>query len=393
MNDPWLTLIGMQHDTAAALPPASVAALAAAEVVIGGARHLDLVGAEDRGVPWPIPFTVDPILAARGRRTVVLASGDPFWFGAGGSLVSHLDPAEWTVLPGASTFQLIAGHLGWRMEEITCHGLHAAPFARLRRVLSPHGRLICLLRDGETPADLAAWLTAQGAGDATLYVCERMGGAAQRVRTAQAAAFDIEGIGAPVAMAVQLPGDVGLSRASGLPDDIFSHDGQITKRPVRALTLSALAPRPGALLWDLGAGSGSVSVEWCLAGGRALAFERHATRAENIAQNIADFGIDHRMQVLTGLSSDLIKGQPIPVAVFIGGGGTRPLYDQLFDVLPQGTRVVANGVTLETEALLTRLHSEKGGSLLRVELASSEALGTMRGWQPARPVVQWSVTL
>ncbi|MFK7834689.1 MAG: precorrin-6y C5,15-methyltransferase (decarboxylating) subunit CbiE [Sulfitobacter sp.] len=393
MGDPWVTIIGMSDDTAEQLPPASRTALEAAEVIFGGPRHLELVKAGARGAAWPVPFSIDPVLAAKGRRVVLLTSGDPFWFGAGGTLAAHLDPGEWRTIPAPSTFSLIAGHLGWRMEDITCHGLHAAPFERLRRVLSPKGRLICLLRDGDAPAAFADWLCGQDADGATLHVCERMGGARQRVRTARADAFDLTDIVAPVAIAVELPAGIGLSRASGLPDDSFAHDGQITKRPVRALTLCALAPRCDELLWDIGAGSGSISVEWCLAGGRAIAFERNSARVANIRQNIADFGLGHRMQVVEGCSSETLPQDVEPDAVFVGGGGTPTLFEQLFAVLPTGSRLVANGVTLETEALLAHLHSARGGNLMRVELAHAAPLGQMRGWQPVRPLVQWSVTL
>lgn len=393
MGDPWLDIIGMTDDSAAALPSASRAAIDSAEVIIGGPRHLERVGAGDRGQPWPVPFSIDPVLALRGQKVVVLASGDPFWFGAGGSLSAHLKPGEWRVLPAPSTFALIAGHLGWRMEEITCHGLHAAPLAQLRSVLSPNGRMICLLRDGDAPALLAKWLADQGAGEARLWVCERMGGPAQRVRQTTAQGFDLKDVAAPVAVAVALPINAGLPRASGLPDDSFAHDGQITKRPVRALTLSALAPRPGETLWDIGAGSGSISVEWCLADGHATAFEIKPARVQNIRQNISDFGLDHRMRVIEGASLDQIAGQPTPDAVFVGGGGSAALFDRLFEILPKGTRLIANGVTLETETLLMGLHAAKGGDLLRVDLSRPEPLGRMRGWQAARPVLQWSVVL
>jgi precorrin-6Y C5,15-methyltransferase (decarboxylating) len=393
LGDPWLTIVGMPDDTAATLPPASLAAIRQADVIFGGPRHLELVDAGARGQAWPVPFSVDPVLALKGRRVVVLASGDPFWFGAGGSISRHLAREEYAVLPSPSVFSLVAAALGWRLEEITCHGLHAAPIARLRGVLAPHRRLICLVRDGAAPAELAAWLAAQGGGAAVMHVCERMGGAQQRIRSTTAGGFDVAGIVAPVAVAVELPGDVGISRASGLPDDVFHHDGQITKRPVRALTLSALAPRPGEQLWDLGAGSGSISVEWCLTGGRASAVELQSTRVANIARNIDDFGISHLMTVTQGTSLACLDGLPTPNAVFIGGGGDVALFDALFSRLPKGTRLVANGVTLETEVLLAQLHAAKGGTLLRIELAQADPLGRMRGWKPVRPVVQWSVTL
>ena len=362
-------------------------------MVFGGPRHLALADVGDRGRPWPVPFSVDPVLACRGRRTAVLTSGDPFWFGAGGSLSAHLDTSEWQTFAAPSTFSLVAAHLGWRLENTTCHGLHAAPFARLRSVLAPHARLICLVRDGDAPALLATWLTGQGAGDATLWVMQGMGGVDQRVRQTTAGAFDLTNILPPVAVAIDLPGDVGLPRVVGLRDDSFVHDGQITKRPIRALTLSALAPRPGEMLWDVGAGSGSIAVEWCLAGGHATAFEQKPSRVKNIRRNAEGFGLTDRLTIVEGDSNTTLAGHASPDAVFVGGGGTEALFDRLFTLLPVGTRLVANGVTLETEALLAQLHATRGGTLLRIELAQAVPLGRMRGWQPSRPVVQWSVTL
>tara|TARA_R110002049_G_scaffold44333_5_gene130105 strand:- start:162940 stop:164124 length:1185 start_codon:yes stop_codon:yes gene_type:complete len=393
MGDPWLNIIGMPDDSADALPAASQAALAGAEVIFGGARHLERVGAGARGQAWPLPFSLDPVLAQRGRPVVILASGDPFWFGAGGSIVGHLSADEWRSLPAPSTFSLVANALGWRLEEVTCHGLHAAPLAQLRGVLAPRGRMICLLRDGDGPSELARFLCENGAGAAQLHVAERMGGPDARLRHTAANGFDLMDVMAPVAVAVELPADVGLPRSAGLPDDSFAHDGQITKAPVRALTVSALAPRKGDLLWDIGAGSGSVSVEYCLAGGRAVSFEQHESRAANVRKNCEDFGLAHRMMVLQGRAPEVLMDHPIPDVVFVGGGGNAALYDDLFTRLPVGTRLVANGVTLETEALLAQLHATRGGSLLRIELAQAGPLGNMRGWQSLRPVVQWSVTL
>lgn len=393
MGDPWLSIIGLNEDSFDGLPPASRAAIAAADTVFGGPRHLELAQIGARGQPWPVPFSTDPVLALRGQRVAVLASGDPFWHGAGGSLVHDLARGEWRAYPAPSTFTLAASALGWRMEEITCHGLHAAPLARLREGLAPHARMICLMRDGDAPAELAAWLCAQGAGKASLTVMERLGGPHERVRDVTADGFDLSDIVAPVAVAVRLPADVGLSRASGLPDDSFAHDGQITKQPVRALTLSALGPRAGELLWDIGAGSGSIAVEWCLAGGRAIAFEQNAVRVSNIMRNIEDFGLGHKMRAIEGKAAAQMLRQPLPDAVFVGGGARKHLLETLYELLRPGTRLVVNGVTLETEALLAKAHAEKGGTLMRVDIAQATPLGTMRGWSASRPIVQWRVTL
>lgn len=391
MSEPWVSIIGLGEDGAAGLSDASRAALAAAEIIFGGPRHLALVAAGDRGRDWPVPFSIDPVLACRGRRVAVLASGDPFWHGAGGSLAAQLDRAEWRAFPAPSTFQLAAARLGWRMEEITYHGLHAAPFARLRPILTKGARAICLLRDGDAPKALAEWLLSQGF-TADLVVLERLGGAQERIRQTTAETFDLTDTAAPVAVAVTVTSGKGLPRASGLPDALFAHDGQITKRPVRALTLSALAPHAGEVLWDIGAGSGSISVEWCLAGGQAIAFELRPDRAANIRENAARFGVEHRLQVIEGPAAELLAGRPAPDAVFIGGGGNAELIDALWALLPEGARLVANGVTLETESLLAAEQARRGGTLLRIDLATTAPLGRMRGWDAARPVVQWSVT-
>jgi len=394
MSDPWLSIIGLGENGLAGLTDASRTALDNAEIIFGGARHLELVAAGDKGRPWPVPFSVEPVLAQRGQPVAVLASGDPFWHGAGGSLSKHLNPGEWISHPVPSTFALAANHLAWRLEDTLCLGLHAAPFERLLPVLAPNTQLICTLRDGDAPAELANWLTQQGFGASQLALMERLGGEHQRVRSAQADSFDLTDIQAPVALAIATVGSGGLPRASGLPDDLFHSDGQITKRPIRALTLSALAPRPGQLLWDIGGGSGSISVEWCLSapGTRALIFEQRTHRSENINLNAAKFGLTHRMSLVVGQAPQILDAQELPDTVFIGGGASQALLDQLWQILPAGTRVVANGVTLETEVLLMNAHAQHGGNLLKAEIAEAGPLGSMRGWTRARPVIQWSTT-
>ncbi|AOZ68305.1 cobalamin biosynthesis bifunctional protein CbiET [Rhodobacter xanthinilyticus] len=396
MADPWLTIVGLGEDGLEGLGDASRAAIARAEVIFGGPRHLDLVGAGGRGRAWPVPFDIAPVLGLRGRAVVVLASGDPFWFGAGSMLAEALSPGEWRAIPVAGGVSLACARMGWRVEEITALALHAAPFERLWPHLHRGARIVATLRDGAAAGDLAGWLTSVGAGAARLTLLERLGGPAERIRAARADAFDLAEISAPVAVAIEgadLAPGFGLARASGLPDEAFAHDGQITKRPVRALTLSALGPRPGELLWDIGGGSGSVSVEWCLAGGRAITIEPRADRLATIAENIARFGLGGRMQAVSGRAPEALGGLPAPAAVFVGGGGSAAVYEALFARLAPGTRLVANGVTLETEALLAGLHAARGGALLRIELAQAAPLGGMRGWASARPVVQWSVVL
>jgi precorrin-6B C5,15-methyltransferase / cobalt-precorrin-6B C5,C15-methyltransferase len=391
---PWLTVIGLGEDGLTGLTEASRKALQQARVIFGGSRHLELVAAGDRGQAWPVPFSTAPVLALRGQPVVVLASGDPFWFGAGGALARDLCAEDWISHPAPSVFSLAANALHWKLEETLCLGLHATPFEHMLPLLAPDRRMICTLRDGAAPAELAQWLNAQGFGASTLTVLERLGGVRQRIRRARADSFDLDEIEAPVALAIDPAGGKGLPQAAGLADDHFLSDGQITKRPIRALTLSALAPRGNELLWDIGGGSGSISVEWCLAaaGARAVSFEPRASRLDNIRANAARFGLSHRMAGVLGRAPEVLTGYELPDCVFIGGGGSQALLDHLWMLLPPGTRLVANGVTLETETLLMQAHAQHGGQLLKVEIAEAGPLGSMRDWQRARPVIQWSVT-
>ncbi|VDC21217.1 precorrin-6y C5,15-methyltransferase (decarboxylating) subunit CbiE [Pseudogemmobacter humi] len=389
----WLSIIGIGEDGPAGLSEASRDALAAAEVVFGGPRHLAMIAHPDKRA-WPVPFSLAPLLALRGRRVAVLASGNPFWHGAGGSIARQIGPGEWRAFPAPSVFSRAAAQMGWRLEETPCIGLHAAPHERLRPHLAPGQRLIVTLRDGAAPQALAEWLAEMGFGASLVTVLERLGGPSARIRATRADGFDLADITAPVAAAIEVAGAGRvLTRASGLADDFFEHDGQITKRPVRALALSALAPRPGEMLWDLGAGSGSVGIEWLLAhpAMRAVGVESDATRAARARANAARLGCD-RLEIREGRALDVLPALPRPDAVFVGGGMEENLLNALWACLPGGTRLVVHGVTLETEALLASWHGAKGGQMLRIELAEAAPLGRRRGWKSAYPVVQWSVT-
>ena len=387
---PWLTIIGIGEDGLPGLSEASRKALAAAETVFGGERHLALAGVTDRGQPWPVPFDANGVLARRGRPTVVLASGDPFWHGVGGSLAESLSDGEWTAHPAPSTFALVAARLGWRLENVICLGLHAAPFETLLPRLARGARLFCLVRDGKAAADLAAWLTARGWGASQLWTCVALGGPRETISSHRADAYAADTAAMLVTVALRADGGEGFSRSSGLSDDLFAHDGQITKRPIRALALSALAPRTGERLWDIGAGSGSISVEWALCGGTANAIEAREDRAATIRANAASFGLAHKIDVSVGRAPAVLAGLEPPQAVFFGGGLDRTMFDAVGALVPAGTRLVAHAVTLETEAVLSELQRRHGGELMRVEIAHAAPLGTFRSWEAVRPVVQWS---
>lgn len=357
--------------------------------MFGGERHLRLAGIGDRGQPWPVPFDIKPVLCQRGRPTAVLASGDPFWHGAGGRLAVHLSRDEWIAHPAPSAFSLAAARLGWPIEETICIALHAVPFEHVVPHLASGARLICLVRDAMAAADLAAWLTAHCWGASRIWTLAALGGTREEITESTAAGYVACSVTSPVAVALEAGGTAGLPRCSGLADDLFANDGQITKRPMRALALSALAPRRRETLWDIGAGSGSISVEWALAGGRAIAIEAREDRAANIRANAGAFGLTHRIRTVIGRAPAVLAGLNKADAVFIGGGLDATLFGGLWPLLSAGTRIVAHAVTLETEALLSDLHQQHGGELMRIEIAHVAPLGQRRSWEGVRPVVQW----
>ncbi|SDC37382.1 precorrin-6Y C5,15-methyltransferase (decarboxylating) [Ruegeria marina] len=361
-------------------------------------RHLSLVpeGRQER-IAWPVPYAdgLEVLAGMRGRRVAVLASGDPFWFGAGSVIARHFEAGEWTALPGVSTFSLAAARLGWPLESTLTLGLHAAPLTRLRPHLAPGLRALVLLRDGAAVADLTTYLDATGFEDSILHVMEALGGPRERVRSMTLPEAMAGKFAHPVCAGVQVAGGgPAISKAAGRPDAIFDTDGQITKRPVRALTLSALAPQRGEHLWDIGGGSGSIGIEWLMCDPTlsATTVEPRADRAARIRANADALGQD-RLTVIEGSAPEVLGSLDLPDAVFIGGGLSAALLEWLFAQLPAGKRLVANAVTLESEALLAQWQAEKGGELLRIELAQAAPLGPRRGWKSAYPVVQWSVTL
>ncbi|PWT87033.1 precorrin-6y C5,15-methyltransferase (decarboxylating) subunit CbiE [Bradyrhizobium sp. PMVTL-01] len=391
MADPWLTIVGIGEDGLAGLSDASRKALARAETVFGGERHLALADVGGRGRSWPVPFDADVVLSCRGRPTVVLASGDPFWHGAGTSLAEKLQAREWIAHSAPSTFSLAAARLGWRLESTVCLGLHAAPFERLVPHLARGARIICLVRDGKAAGDFAKWLSERGWGASAFWILAALGGPRESIREYRADSFAGDLAENLVTVAIEAKGTQGMPRSTGLSDDLFVHDGQITKRPVRALALSALAPRRGERLWDIGAGSGSISVEWALCGGTAIAVEGREDRAANIRKNAAAFGLTHRITVVTETAPEALAALDVPDAVFIGGGLDNAMFGAIWSRLVSGARLVAHSVTLETEALLSELHQRHGGELMRAEIAHAAPLGRYRSWEAARPVVQWSV--
>ena len=368
-----------------------------ASYIIGPKRHLSMlpeVTAET--VTWPIPFTdgITTLLDRRGTPSIMLVSGDPFWFGAGTQITKHLEAGEWYALPGHSCFSLAASHMGWALETTLCLGLHAAPFTRLRPHLAPGQQIMATLRDGEAVPALASYLTEMGFGDTHITCLEALGQSDQRITSCLAHEGPDKTPSHPVMVALSVAGEGPvMPKSSGISDEWFDHDGQITKQPIRAMTLSALAPRPGDVLWDLGAGSGSIAIEWLLScpSLQAVAVEKHPARAATIRENAVKLGVD-RLQIVEADIETALDTLPAPNCVFVGGGLRESSLTQLWDRLPAGTRLVANGVTLETDQLLISAYQRFGGHLMRLEVSQLQAIGTMHGWKAAYPITQWTVT-
>ena len=394
----WLTIVGIGEDGRAGLSPAAAAALDGAEVVYGGRRHLALaapLAAETRPWPSPIHEAYPGILARRGRPTCLLATGDPFHYGIGAEIARLVPAGEIAAFPQPSAFSLACARLGWPLAECGLVTLHGRALERIVPHLAPGARLLVLAWDGTTAGELAALLTGRGFGATTITVLEAMGGPRERTRAARADAFALDGIDPLNTLALEVAGDgPGLSLAPGLDDDLFENDGQITKAEIRALTLSALRPRPGLHLWDIGGGAGSVSIEWMLRAPslRATAIEARGDRAERIRRNAVSFGVPG-LAVVLGRAPDALDGLEPPDAIFVGGGVSAPgLLTRAAAALRPGGRLVANAVTLEAEAALLGCYATRGGSLRRYAIARAGAVGGLQGWRTAMPVTQWAWT-
>ena len=399
----WLSIVGIGEDGLGGLTPVARGLLESASVVFGGARHIELARAAIRGIArtWPVPFddSIAEVLKYRGQAVCVLASGDPFVHGVGSVLARHVPPEEILSVPAPSAFSIAASRLSWPLPMTTQLSLCGKPPVLIRPHLHHGRRLLLLTSDQDSPAQLAKLLCEQGFGASKLTVLEALSGPNERTRTTRADEFSLQGIGALNTVALDLVAGKGaraLSLAGGLADDLFEHDGQITKREVRALTLSALAPQFGELLWDIGAGAGSVAIEWLLSDPslQALAIEQRPDRAARLMRNAAALGVP-RLQCIQGASPGVLEGLKTPDAAFIGGGLTAPGTLELAQkALRSGGRLVINSVTLETEGLLLQAHAQLGGTLSRIEISHASPLGgenrRFSGWRPAMPVLQWT---
>lgn len=398
---PWLSVIGIGEDGLAGLSPSARALYDSAEIVVGGKRHLTMVPEDGRRrIPWPpvLLALVPEIEALRGRRVCVLASGDPMCFGVGVTLSRRIPIAEMVVLPAPSAFSLACARLGWPLVEARMVTLHGRPLELVVPHLQPGARILVLSADRTTPARLAELLRRTGWGRSGFTVLERMGGGGELLTRATAAEWsdqEVDDLNTIAIDCVAGPETRVLPAVPGLPDDAFAHDGQLTKREVRAMTLAALAPSPGQLLWDVGAGCGSIAVEWMRSDPRcrAVAVERDDGRLALIAQNAAALGTPFLKVVRGEAPAALAQDLPRPDAVFIGGGITAEgVVEACWSALPPGGRLVANVVTAEGEAAVIGRQSRLGGTLSRIAVSRAEPVGGYQGWRPLMPVTQWAVT-
>ncbi|QFY63703.1 precorrin-6y C5,15-methyltransferase (decarboxylating) subunit CbiE (plasmid) [Rhizobium grahamii] len=397
----WLTIIGIGEDGLAGLGEQAKHLISAAPVVYGGARHHALMAPLVKGqqLDWASPFerSVEEIVARRGTPVVVLASGDPFLYGVGATLSRHVSADEILTIPAPSSFSLAASRLGWALQDVASISLHGRPIELLYPHLHPGRRIIALTSDAATPAQLVALLCKQGFAESKIHVLEALGGSGERIRQQQAEYFNLDDIDPLNVCALEIAGAADarvIGFASGLDDRFFDHDGQLTKREHRAITLSALSPRYGELLWDIGSGSGSIAIEWMLQHHslKAIAIEQSVERAQRIARNATNLGVP-TLAVVEGRAPEALEGLPCPDVIFVGGGGSEDgVIDAALAALKPGGRIVANGVTLEMEAKIMALHAAVGGSMTRIEISRVTAIGQMTGWRPAMPVTQWCWT-
>jgi len=396
-----VTVVGIGADGWAGLTEAARSLVDGAAVVLGGERHLAMLPDVPDQIreSWPSPLVEGlPAMLEKfeGHDVVALASGDPLVSGIATTLVDLLGKDAVTVVPALSSVALARARMRWSAESTEVVTLVGRDPRTVARSLAPGLRLLVLSSDGATPGEVAALLTAAGYGGSPMTVLSDLGSEAEARADGVAATWRDQASPPLNVVAVELvsSGARPLGFVAGLPEDAFQHDGQITKRDVRASALARLAPVPGQLMWDVGAGAGSVGIEWLRAHPtcRAIAIESREDRAARIATNASTLGVP-ALQVVTGRAPEVLAGLEPPNAIFVGGGATEPgLVDACWDALLPGGRLVIHGVTLETEALLAQRYAVLGGELTRLHVEHAAPIGTFTGWTPARAIMQWAVT-
>jgi len=397
---PWLTVVGIGEDGIDGLSAIARAALDDAEILVGGERHLAMIADDDRPrITWgrPLSSTIEQIQDQRGHAVTVLATGDPMWYGIGATLCRNIEPAELRIIPAPSAFSLAAGRLGWPLADAECLTIHGRAIERVRYFLAPDAKLIILSNNGNSPADICKILCDTGYEDSRVNVLTHMSGPLEEIITASAKDwdnFDVADLNTIAVQCIAGPETKLFSHTPGLPDEAFHHDGQLTKREIRSATLAALSPLPGQLLWDVGAGCGSIAIEWMRSSPRvrAIALERNEERLAMIRDNALTLGVPD-LEVVEGSAPDALNDFDPPDAIFIGGGlSAEGLIETCWSALKPGGRLVANSVTLEGEQKLIKWVEKNGGELVRCEISRSKKVGKFTGWEPMKPVTQLRAT-
>lgn len=393
----WLHIVGIGEDGLEGLAPATRAVVQSAEVIVGGERHHQLSGdVSGERVKWPSPFDalIEKLRALRGRTVVVLATGDPLWFSIGARIGRAIEPVEITYYPQLSAFQLAAARMGWSMADVETLTVHGRPVEQMIAFIQPKQRLLILTTGDQTPGEIANFLTTRGFGQSKLTVLAAMGGDNEQIFNGHAETWDHEvpSFNTLAVECIATPDALLLPRVPGLPDDFFEHDGTMTKREVRALTIAKLMPMRGALLWDIGAGCGSVAVEWMRAArdAQAIGIEPRADRRLMASKNALSLGTP-QLQLVDGSAPLALIELPPPDAVFVGGGLTNEVFDAAWAALKPLGRFVANAVTLESEKILMELLEKHGGELSRLAVSRAEPVGQYHGWRSFMSVTQWSI--
>lgn len=397
MDDSWLNIVGIGEDGMTGLSPSAKEAVESAEIIIGGDRHHRLSNAVTaERLSWPSPFSVliDQLVSYRGRRVVVLATGDPLWYSVGARIGRTIPPEQITYHPQLSAFQLAAARMGWSLADVETLTVHGRPVEQMIPFIQPGQRLLVLTTGGDTPARIAEILTERGFGSSAMTAFASMGGDGEQRfdETASGWAHAVPAFNTLAVHCVATSDASLLPRIAGLSDDLFEHDGLMTKQEVRAVTLAKLMPMRDALLWDIGTGCGSVAIEWMRSARetKAVGIDSNATRRAIALRNAARLGTPG-LQIVEGRAPEALRNLDAPDAVFIGGGLAADVFDAAWAALHPLGRLVANAVTLETEALLLKLHGRHGGQLVRIAVSRASPVGEVTGWRPQMPVTQWSL--
>ena len=397
MNKPWITIIGVNQDDISTFNKLAIKALSESVIIFGVERHINILEHHKekcRKLLMPLEKTILFLKRNRGKKIVLLVSGNAFWYGLGNLISSHFKREDWHCFQAPSSFSLASAEMGWDMENVLFFGLHAKKNEYIRPFIAPDVKFIILLKDGKSVKKLTEYFTINGFGDSKFAILESLGYKSFRRRNIIAKNNNIKKINHPVCVAIETKGDgLVIPKNSGKPDQFFENDGQFTKQYIRSITLSALSPKPYEHLWDLGSGSGSIAVEWLLSDKTtiATAVEKNKKRINFINRNCETFGID-RINILNDDVTKVFKKLKKPNAIFIGGGLDKIFFKNIWNFIPKNTRIVVNSVTIETESCITNLFNIYGGSLRRIEISEIKPIGKKHSWSRNYPIVQWKIT-